>query len=582
MSDISRTMNPASVFGPGRSDTFTGDAIAARLDYRKAGQEALGALMSVNYHAEPGQSAPAPGRPQLHPPMARDIGKAAQGDLFTLLMAMISELIGEVDINKLKSRLAMAQSLAGARQQGQEKLATQYTLAVTALETAEGEVENSQQQLEKRRERLQSVQGQRDASETRLAGLAAESPEYASELARRDRLKGELTTATQSVQTATDAHLKLIETANAAAKNLLLLTGQVVEAGVAGAPLKQADEKALSASALALLNRLKLIELLGDSAQNKEALNQELLLQLQARLQEKMQLESQQYLEEVRKAEALQKTMGCVGKVVGALVSIATIVAGVLTVNPVLIAGGVIGAAIMIADEVTRELTGASFMAEVMKPLTTVMQEAVKLFTDLYTKTLMAFGVDAKTAKDIGQIAGMIAGIAATLAAIVLTVVVGIKVIGPLLSAVASKIGSVVAQAAPAAVQAARQLASSMGNTLTQMLSQLRHFVSRGADPVALARYVARVEVAQAVTEFGGVGAQGVMGTQSGVHQAQAARHLADVRVHMAVNDELTRYLTRVVEEYGKAMQDRGRQIEQVFADLQRSHAVSVQMARQV
>ena len=218
MSDISRTMNPASVFGPGRSDTFTGDAIAARVDYRKAGQEALGALMSVNYHAEPGQSAPAPGRPQLHPPMARDIGKAAQGDLFTLLMAMISELIGEVDINKLKSRLAMAQSLAGARQQGQEKLATQYTLAVTALETAEGEVENSQQQLEKRRERLQSVQGQRDASETRLAGLAAESPEYASELARRDRLKGELTTATQSVQTATDAHLKLIETANAAAK----------------------------------------------------------------------------------------------------------------------------------------------------------------------------------------------------------------------------------------------------------------------------------------------------------------------------------------------------------------------------
>lgn len=582
MSDISRISNPPALDGPGRYTTFTSEAIAARVDYRKAGQEALGAILSVNYHAEPGQSAPAPGRPQLPPPMARDPGKAEQGDLFTLLMAMISELIDEVDTNKLKSRLAMAQSLASARQQGQEKLATQYTQAVATLESAEGAVAGSQQALEQRRERLHSLQGQRDASEIRLASLAAESPEHANERARLERLNGELTTATQAVKTATDAHLKLIDTANAAAKNLLLLTGHLVAAGASVASPGQTDEKALSASALALLNRLKMIELLGDSAENKEALNQELLLQLQARLQEKMQLESQKYLEDVRKAEALQKTMGCVGKVVGALVSIATIVAGVLTVNPVLIAVGVIGAAIMIADEVTRELTGASFMAEVMKPLTTVMQEAVKLFTDLYTKALVAFGVDEKTARDIGQIAGMIAGIAATLAVIVLTAMVGVKVIGPLLSAVASKIGSVVAQAAPAAVQAARQLASSLGNTLTHTLSQLRHFVSRGADPVALARYAARVEVAQAVTEFGGVAAQGVLGTQSGVHQAQAARHLADVRVRMAVNDELTRYLTRIVEDYGQAMQDRSRQIDHVFADLQRSHAVSVQMARQV
>ncbi|MCU1761470.1 type III secretion system translocon subunit SctE [Pseudomonas sp. 14P_8.1_Bac3] len=587
MSEIKSTLNPALTGGFGRSEAFeiygkAASEAARTLDYQKAGQEALAGLMSVKYDGEHGKSNAVAGRPQLYPPLARPTEKESDADLFTLLMAMISELLGEVDVNKLKNRLAMLQSMAGAKQQGYEKLAAEYAAAVAALEAAEGTVGGSQAQLEKLRERVQQVQGLLDESEARLARLDPESPEYASELARRDQLKGELTGVTQTLQKASEAHLKLIETANAAAKVLAAVTGKVVEAGLDHPPIRQTDEKALSSSALALLNRLKIIELLGETAQNEEALNQQLFQELQAKLQEKMQRESDKYLEEVRKAEALQKTMGCIGKLVGALVSIATVVAGVLTANPVLIAVGVIGAAVMIADEVVKELTGTSFMAEVMKPLMSVMQEAIKLFAALYTQALMAFGVDAETAKDIGQIAGMIAGIAATVAAIALAAVVGVQVVGPMIGTVASKLASVVAQAAPAAVQAMKQLASSVGNTLTQMLSQLRSFITRGADSVTVARFAARLEMAQALTEGFGVGAQGVLGVRSGVHQSQAAEALADVRVRMAISEEITAYLTQLVENYGKAMQDRARQIEHVFADLQGSHNARVQIARRV
>ncbi|MGH8347950.1 MAG: type III secretion system translocon subunit SctE, partial [Pseudomonas sp.] len=202
--------------------------------------------------------------------------------------------------------------------------------------------------------------------------------------------------------------------------------------------------------------------------------------------------------------------------------------------------------------------------------------------TELYTKLLMAVGVDEETAKEIAQIAGMIQGIAATLAAIALVAVVGVQVIGPMVSAVASKLASVIAQVAPAAMQAARQLASSVGNSLTQLLTQLRSFITRGADPVTLARYTANLEIAQAVTEFGNVAVQGGLQIRSGAHQAQAAVHLADVKVRMAISEEITSYLTRLVEDYGVAMQDRARQIEQVFADLQRSHSVSLHIARHV
>jgi invasin B len=50
----------------------------------------------------------------------------------------------------------------------------------------------------------------------------------------------------------------------------------------------------------------------------------------------------------------------------------------------------------------------------------------------------------------------------------------------------------------------------------------------------------------------------------------------------MAISEEISNYLTRFVEDYGQAMRDRTRQIEQVFADLQRSHSAHLQMSRHI
>ena len=586
MSEIRNVSTPVFQGNLSRTEAFeiygkAASQAARTADFQKAGQEALAGLMSVNYESgEHSKSSASTGRPQLQAPVAREDGKESKGDLFTLLMAMISELLGTVEVNKLKSRLAMLLSMAGAKQQGHEKLAAEYAAAVEALETAEGAVGSSQEHLDQLQAWVRQVQGLLSESEARLAELDPESPEYARELARRDQLKVDLTGHTQTLQKATDAHLKLIEIANASAKTLAVVAAKVQEAGLGGSSIKDSNEKALSSSAQALLNRLKVIELLGEAAQNKEELSQELFQELQAKLQAHMELESEKYLEEVRKAEALQKTMGCIGTIVGALLTVATIVAGVLTANPVLIAVGVIGASVMIADAVVKETTGTSFMAEAMKPLTTVMQAAIKLFTEIYAKVLTTILRDSELAEDIARIAGMIAGIASTLAAVALVAIVGVQVIGPIVGAIASKLASVVAQAAPAAVQVAKQMASSVGNSLTQMLTQLRGFISN--DAVSLARYAANLEIAQAVTEFSNVAVQGGLQIKSGEHQAQAAEHLADVRVRMAISEEITGYLSRLVEDYGTAMQDRTRQIEQVFADMQRSHSVSLQMVRHV
>lgn len=589
MSEIRNVPSPVFQGAMSRSEAFekygkAASQAARTVDYQKAGQEALARLLSVNYEARNGGSTASTGRPVLHAPAPRSDGNKQEtdGDLFTLLMAMIAELIGEVDVNKLKNRLAMLQSMAGARQQGLENLSAEYAAAVQAMTDAEGEVGSSQEHLERLQERVLYFQGLLDESEARLAQLDPESPEYAEELARRDQLKGEVASHTQAFNAATNAHLKLIEIANTFAKSLNGVIAKVVVSGAPGPVDKETDEKALSSSALALLNRLKIIQLLGEAVQNKEELSQELFQELQVKLQEHMKRESDKYLEEVRKAEALQKTMGCIGKIIGGLLSAATIAVGIVTGNLPLIVVGVIGAAVMLADVAVEKHTGKSFMAEAMKPLTVAMQEAIQRFTELYTQILIDLGVDEDKAKEIGRIAGMIQGVVSTLAAVALVAVVGAQVIGPMISAVASKLASVAAQAAPAAMQAMKQMATSVGNSLTQILTQLRGFITNGADAVSLARYAANLEIAQAVTEFGGAVAQGVMQIESGRHQAKAAVHLADVRVRMAISEEISKYLTQVVEDYGQAMRERTHQIEQVFADLQRSHNVSLQMVRHV
>ncbi|MCY1464382.1 hypothetical protein D9M71_824010 [compost metagenome] len=50
----------------------------------------------------------------------------------------------------------------------------------------------------------------------------------------------------------------------------------------------------------------------------------------------------------------------------------------------------------------------------------------------------------------------------------------------------------------------------------------------------------------------------------------------------MAISEEITDYLTRLVEDYGQAMQVRTDEIGKLIADNDRSHYVSLQMARNV
>jgi len=583
MSDIGRTSNPAFQGLPGRTEAFekyarAASEVARTPDYQKMGQEALATALSVSYEHQ-GTRVDVSGKPQLQAPATHSDTRV---DKFTLLMAMLSELFGDVDGEKLKSRLAMVRNIAAGKQEHLEKISAGYAAAVDSFITAEAQVGSSQEELLKLNGQLRQLQAQFDASAIRLAELDVDAPEHVQALARHDRLKGDLATGTQSLQTATDAHLQLIGIANSAATAVAAQAATVQESAASSPALKESRDKALSSSAQALLNRLKIIEMLGESAQNKQELNQDLFLELQARLQEHMELESDKYLEEVSKAQALQETMGCIGKVIGGVIVALSVALAIVMPTPAWIATAAIGLALLAADNIYEAAAGESLMAKALKPLMDLMQDAIEWFTKAVTDVLLFLGVDPEAAKDVARIAGPILGVVATLTGVALAVVVGVQVVGPMIGAISSKLASVVAQVAPAAVETLKQVATSMGNTLTQLLTQLRSVLTRGADAVSLARYVANLEFIKSIVEFAGVAVPGGLQFASSLHQSKAAGYLADVRVRMAISEEITSFLTRLLEDYGQVIRDRSRQIEQLFADLKNSHFTRLKMIQNV
>lgn len=554
-------------------------AAARTLEYAHIAAKALASVS----HAGSGQSIA--GRPQLTPPAAQQPGSQAS---YIELMAAISELLGEVENHKLKQRLELQLSKYSAVQQGHAQLSADYAAAVEALEAAQADVQVSQQHLAQAHERVEHTRQQLQASQERLASLQPGTPEHEAELALMQSLQGQLQEDEGHLQTTLAQHRQLVVVADQAAIRAQEKIVQVQQAGITGGAVKAAAQRLLDTSGQALLMRLQIIELLGEAAEEMERFSQELFQQLQKQVQEHLKLESDKYLDELRKAEAAQKTGSCLSKLLGPLIAVvATVVGAVVTaVSAGALAGAavaLVGVALMATDKLVEHTTGVSIMGEVSKPLMKVVQEAIKLFTQIYAEALKGLGVfSEKTAQRIAEIGGMIAGIVATIGAVVLAAVGAGAVLGPVIAKAAAKIGEMISKMLPTLVQTLQQAASAAGSSLTQAMGKLSHALGLNLDKATVSLYATRAEMLLGAAEVGSVAAQSSFQIKGAVHQERAADRLADVEVSRSLNEAMTQYMGEIIERYGKAMQERARVVEQLFQDLQHRTSISQQMARNI
>ncbi|AMB87999.1 pathogenicity island 1 effector protein SipB [Pseudomonas agarici] len=564
---------------------------ARTADFQRISHEVLTGIESVGYESVDGVRND--GRPRLQPPPPRVNGdqSSAEGE-FVRLIASLIELLGNANLESLKNRLSMLRAVTQSSQQGLDRLSADYKQALGELVAAQGAVDTSQEQLQLLKDRLDQAQIELEAAESHLASLDPSSPEYADALARRDAAKAALGGLQQGFEAALKAHLGLLATAKSVAIRTEALARQVQAAGIDGKVVDQLGQEHLNAAGALALAMAQLIALLGEAADKQMQADQELFLSMQTARQEFMKVKSEEYQEEVRKAEAAQKVMGCIGKIFGWLVmAVSAVVAVVGTVATlgaaapaagalVSAAVGIVGVLASLTDMIVKEATGTSYMEKAMKPLMEEFQKLVKLLGDLTTKFLTEV---LKVSEDIAKIIGSVSGAIAAVAVVIAAAVVGVHTAGPILGSVLNKVmeklGEVFAKILPSLL---KQMVGAIGKTLAKLVEQLRGLVGSKSDDIAMAQLKNRLEILLAGVSVAGVGTQSGLQIQSGVHQKKGAEHLADVRVSMAIVDSLGDYLKESLETFVKAIEQKDNQLKQLMADMQHRHGASLHIARHI
>jgi invasin B len=558
-------------------------AAAKTQKFRQAAEKALIDIREVKYSSDDqARSRSLDGRPQLAPPAVRNEGKELDaGSRFVGLMATIVGLIGEASSKGLENRLLGMRMLAQATANQHKALVAEYESALADLEKALEGASTTEQELEAAKARVQSAERTLEQAQARLDGLDPESPEYADALAARDAALADLQGARQGLTQATTAHSQAVAAATAANIKADALREQAQSAGISGNPeVKDIQKANLSAAARMVFIMARFAELMGESADSQLEADKAMATKLRDAQAAKALAEAKKHEEEVAKAERLNKAMGCIGKVLGGLLTVISVVGAAFTGGASL-ALAAVGVALMAGDMIGKAITGVSFMEQAMKPLMDhVLAPLIKELGKAASWALSKIpGISDDMANTVGNIAGAIAGALLMVAAMVVVAVVAKGAAGRIGAKMGDMIGKHVSKMIPDLLKhGARSASKAMG----QMATKVRGSVGLQSDAVSVAKYGARMEMALAGTEGIGAITQATLQVKSGVHQARAAEHLAAVVIASAIVEAMSVYIAQAVVMFGEMLDKQSKLIEQIGVEMQNSHANSLQIARNI
>lgn len=300
------------------------------------------------------------------------------------------------------------------------------------------------------------------------------------------------------------------------------------------------DSKSLT-FLMALIAQL-INESASDNLENSSKLKQ---VQQQAAAKD-AEKKAKEYEEEVRKAEEMEKTMGCIGKIFGWLITAISVVAAAFTGGASL-ALAAVGLALAVGDEISQAVSGFSFMQEALKPIMDgIIKPLMEMLGNMFTEMLKAFGVDDATAKQVGQIMGAVVAAVAMIAAVV--------VAGNLMSKVATKMIDALKNVMGDTMRNIMQklMNSAVGQVLKRMSSGMGK--SLGMSEAKSAQYATRlnmVETGASLTKATVLVAGDIVTAQMMV---EAKKIEAKLMENLAIQELLNQLLEKAVESFKTLM----------------------------
>jgi invasin B len=499
------------------------------------------------------------GRPQLTPPKQARGDAVASADAATdhrkaaVLLASMMSALEQAGLSKLAFNAHSATQQDAVRNADGARLAADYEAALGAVDEALKELDALKDTLTGLAGKVKALEQKLADAEGRLAGLEPGAPGYDQALKSRDALRAELAAASGGLagaqQQAQAAQERLSGLQNTADELL-------ARANASGVDLpRDAVKKDMSNIARLLALMTQLGELMLKTGEAR-AETQRALLKVQEDVRiKKLAKDAEKAEKELAKAEAMNKAMGCIGKILGAVITAVAVIGAVFTGGASLALAG-IGLAIMLADEIYQGVTGNSFVQEALKPVMKLLQPLLQFVMEKVADMLRGLGVDEQTAR----MASMIAVSIAIAAAVVALAVTGAgSALASAASNVMSKLGAVLAKVLEKTIgklvpemlkKSVQQMAKQMSGAATRMFDAVTQRLGLSTDAASKQIYASRLGQAAAGANLGKTAING--GLEVGVQLAEmeVAKAVAGMKFTMSELDLLNDMFANLLEQF--------------------------------
>lgn len=489
--------------------------------------------------------------PRLAEPVNNDSTMNSASRMLALL-GKISQLTSDSSLQSQLARLKLFNSsMSGAENtytelaQTLESQGEQWAKDSDALKEAKAESGKLEKEVKSAESELKSAQSSLAKLEAEAEGQDPVSPELSQKI---DQAKVAVANAqaavdktTQDLNQHTARVLNPAVAAESASRTALDGTLAKSQAITSSTPVqqqiaienqrKQNDNNSKSLTFLMAL----ISQLIDESASNELKAAADLKTKLSEAAAKDSEKKAQEYEDNVRKSEEMQKVMGCIGKVLGWVITTVSFAAALFTGGASL-AFAAIGLALTVGDEINQAVNGKSFMSEAMKPIMeAIIQPMMELLGKVFEQILESLGIDKSTAQMMGQIMGAIAAAMIMVAA----VVVAGSVASKLSSTVAKKIGTDVMD---------KIVNNVIGDTIKRMGQGIGR--SMGMQEAKIAKVATRTEMATSAVSVGNTAVQTAGDIVAADLRVDAAKAKAQLMNNMALQDLLNEMLERAVESF--------------------------------
>lgn len=488
------------------------------------------------------------GSPELTPPTDSLLPGLNKDGAFTYVVGKLIVLLGESSLKALETRLATWRAMRESEKAMSTELSKEFEKALGESEAATAAFKTATQNSETANAAVTAAQSKADEAKSKLDKMSPNDSGYADAKAALDTANTTLAQAKTAASNAADAAAQAQQVATQKAAVTDGVVDKIHNAGIDSETAKQADKDNLNNLAKLTEVMARFSKLLGDNSERSLKNELSLFEAMQDSRQKEMEKKADEYQKEVKKAETLNTVMGCLGKILGAILTVVSVVSAAFTGGASL-ALAAVGVGLMVADEICKAVTGKSFIEEALKPLMDkILKPLMEMLSKAITKALEGLGVDKGTAEMVGAVVGAVIAAVVMVVAMVAVATVGKNAASKMGDMLGKLIGDAVKDIVP---QVLKDLASGTGKLFSQGMERLTKSLGLGSDEASQKLVANTLDRVVTAGSFINSTIQGIGGVEQGVFRKKAAEALAGFSLARASMEQLEKWLQQAVETFG-------------------------------